>query len=214
MAKRSRILIADDHALIRLGLREILERCLPHVVIGEAETGKAALELVRTGAWDVVVLDIVMPGRSGLEVLREVTRLKQAPAVLMLSMHAEEQYARRVMKMGASGYITKIKAPQAIVEAVRCVLGGGKYFSPALNGGEATLPGSGIHNSGSSADLSRRELQVLRQITSGKSQKQIASDLAISTQTVSTHRARILRKLGRHTTADLIRYALENGLAD
>jgi DNA-binding NarL/FixJ family response regulator len=213
MAKRSRILIADDHALIRHGLRDILERCLPKVIIGEAETGIAALEFVHNATWDVVVLDIVMPGRSGLEVLSEMIGLNPAPPVLMLSMHAEEQYARRVMKMGASGYITKIKAALAIVEAVKCILAGGRYFNPALNDQEIELAAPGGRNV-PRAELSRREVQVLRQITTGKSQKQIAADLAVSTQTVSTHRARILRKLGRHTTADLIRYALENGFAD
>jgi len=190
-----------------------LEQHLPHVLIGEAESGWAALELARRAHWDVVVLDIVMPGKSGIEVLGEMVRFDRVPAVLMLSMHAEEQYARRVMEMGAAGYITKIKAPLTIVEAVKCVMGGGRYFSSVSHEREAML--SELDRFGAPAvRLSRRETQVLKQITSGKPQKEIAADLAISSQTVSTHRARILRKLGRSSTAELIRYALEHGLVE
>jgi DNA-binding NarL/FixJ family response regulator len=213
MAPRIRILVADDHAIIRHGLKDILERHFPRVIVGEAENGTAALALVRQGRWDAVVLDIGMPGQSGLDVLGELAGTKAAPPVLMLSMHAEAQYARRVMKMGASGYVTKIKAPLTIVEAVKCVLSGGKYFGAGPDGREPGLSKSGSQYS-LQAGLSRRELQVLGHMAAGKAQKEIAADLDISSQTVSTHRARILRKLGGRSTADLIRFALANNLVE
>jgi two-component system, NarL family, invasion response regulator UvrY len=213
MAKKIKILIADDHAIFRLGLKEILANHFPGVTIGEAETGQDAIEQARKAAWNILVLDVTMPGRNGVYVLREIRQIRPALPVLMLSMHPEEQYAVRVLKEGAAGYITKIKAPLEIVEAVKIVLAGDKYISPALSKRlmEQLKPGAKKlpHDR-----LSNREYQVMHLTCSGKSLKEIAGELSISIPTVSTHRTRILKKMGLHSSAGLIRYVLENELAD
>ena len=213
MAKKIKILIADDHAIFRLGLKEIFANHFPGVTIGEAGTGQDAIEQARKAAWNIVVLDVTMPGRNGVDVLREIRQIRPALPVLMLSMHPEEQYAVRVLKEGAAGYITKIKAPLEIVEAVKIVLAGNKYISPALSKRlmEQLKPGA---KKPPHDRLSNREYQVMRLTCSGKSLKEIAGELSISIQTVSTHRARILKKMRLHTSAELIRYALENKLVD
>jgi DNA-binding NarL/FixJ family response regulator len=207
------ILIADDHAVFRRGLKDILEENFPGAIIGEAETGQGAIELVRNAIWNIVVLDVTMPGQSGVEVLKQIGQIRPALPILMLSMHPEEQYALRLLKAGAAGYITKIKAPLEIVKAIKRVLAGNKYISPSmterlrekLKPGAEKLP----HDR-----LSNREYQVMHMTCAGKTLKDIAGALAISIQTVSTHRARILRKMGLHTSAGLIRYAVENDLVD
>jgi len=213
MAKKIKILIADDHAVFRRGLKDILTEHFPGVIIGEAETGQAAVEQVRKASWHIVVLDVTMTGQGGVEVLLNIKQIRPALPVLMLSMHPEEQYALRVLQAGAAGYITKIKAPLEIVKAIKRVLTGGKYISPSLAGrlmaqlkpGAEKLP----HDR-----LSNREYQVMHLTSSGKSLKEIGGELSISIQTVSTHRMRILKKMGLHTSAELIRYALENELVD
>jgi two-component system invasion response regulator UvrY len=213
MAKKIKILIADDHAVFRLGLKNILLENFPGAAIGEAATGQDALGQVRQAAWNIVVLDVTMPGQNGVEVLLKIKQIRPALPVLLLSMHPEEQYALRVLQAGAAGYITKSKAPLEIVKAVKRVLTGGKYTSPALTRrlGEQLQPGA---EKLPHERLSNREHQVMRSTCSGKSLKEIAGELAISIQTVSTHRARILKKMGLPTSAGLIRYALENGLVD
>ncbi|MGA2029273.1 MAG: response regulator transcription factor [Verrucomicrobiota bacterium] len=213
MAKKLKILIVDDHAIFRHGLKDILAMHFPGVTIGEANTGEGAVEQVRKADWNIVVLDVTMPGQNGVDVLREIKQIQPALPILMLSMHTEEQYALRVLEMGAAGYITKIKVPLEIVDAVKGILAGGKYISPAmaerlveqLKFGAEKLP----HDR-----LSDREYQVMHLTSSGKSLKEIASELSISVQTVSTHRARILKKMGLHTSAELIRYTFENDLVD
>jgi two-component system, NarL family, invasion response regulator UvrY len=213
MAKKLKILIADDHAVFRRGLKDILTEHFPGMTIGEAETGQGAVEQVRKVGWNILVLDVTMPGRNGIEVIREIRQIRPALPILMLSMHPEEQYAMRVLQAGAVGYITKIKAPLEIVEAIKKVLAGGKYISSTLiarlkkqlKPGAEKLP----HER-----LSNREYQVMCLSTTGKSLKEIAGELSVSIQTVSTHRARILKKMGLHSTAELIRYALENNLID
>jgi two-component system invasion response regulator UvrY len=213
MAKKIKILIADDHAIFRRGLKDILTENFRGVTIGETETGQGAVEQVRKASWNIVVLDVTMPGRNGVDVLREIRQIRPALPVLMLSMHPEEQYAMRMLKAGAAGYITKIKAPLEIVKAIKRVLAGGKYITPALaerlmeqlKSGTKKLP----HDR-----LSNREYQVMHLTCSGKSLKEIAEELSISIQTVSTHRTRMLKKMGLHSIAEMIRYALENELVD
>ena len=213
MAQKLKILIADDHAIFRHGLKGIFEKYFPKVTVGEAETGQGALEQVRKANWDLVVLDVTMPGRNGVDALREIRRLRPALPVLGLSMHPEEQYAMRVLQAGAVGYVTKMKAPLEVIKAVERILAGDKYVSPALaehlmkqsQPGAEKLPHERLTN---------REYQVMRLAPSGKSLKEIAGELSISIQTVSTHRARILKKMGLHNSAELIRYALENKLVE
>jgi two-component system invasion response regulator UvrY len=213
MAKKLKILIADDHAIFRRGLKDIFLEHFPRVAVGEAEAGESALEQVRRDNWNLVILDVTMPGRNGVEVLQEIRRLRPALPVLVLSVRPEEQFALRVLKAGAAGYITKMKAPLVVIKAVEKVLAGGKYISP-------TLAEHLKEQSQSSAEklpherLTNREYQVMCLTPSGKSLKEIADELSISIQTVSTHRSRILKKMGLHTSAELIRYALENRLVD
>lgn len=208
-----RVLIADDHAILRRGLKEILVRELKEVVCGEAEDAQQVLDLVRKQVWDLVILDVSMPGRSGLDVIRDLKPLQPKLPVLVLSMHPEDQYAKRVLKAGASGYMNKESAPEELIKAIRRVLAGGRYVSPALAevlaldlGRETDQP---LHER-----LSDRELEVLRLIGSGKAISQIAEVLHLSVTTVSTYRARILEKMSMTTTAELMNYALRNLLVD
>jgi two-component system, NarL family, invasion response regulator UvrY len=208
-----RILIADDHAVFRRGLTETLAETFSRVSFGEARTAQETLDHVRRQDWDVVILDISMPGKSGLDILDDLHRLRPKLPVLLLSMHPEEQYARRALKSGAAGYLTKESIPEEIREAVRRVHKGGRYVSAALAEKlafdlrrEADAP---VHEL-----LSDREFQVLRMIASGMTVTQIADKISLSVKTVSTYRARILEKMGMKTTADLIRYALQNQLVD
>jgi DNA-binding NarL/FixJ family response regulator len=206
-----RVLIADDHAVFRRGLKETIGEAFPKVTFGEAKTAQETVECVRRQDWEIVILDISMPGKSGLDILDDVRRLRPNLPVLFLSMHPEEQYARRALKSGAAGYLTKDSIPEELKEAVRRILTGGRYVSATLaerlafdlrKGAEMPL-----HEL-----LSTREFQVLRMIASGKSVKEIANDISLSVKTVSTYRARILQKTGMKTTAELIRYALQTQL--
>jgi two-component system invasion response regulator UvrY len=208
-----KILIADDHAVFRHGLKDILAKRFEGATFGEAQTAQAALEAVWSQAWNVLVLDITMPGRSGLEIINHIRQAQPKLPILVLSMHPEEQYAIRVLEAGADGYVTKIKAPAELVEAIEKLLAGGKYISPAI---AERL----VHHLRSGASkhpherLSNREYEVMRLIASGQSMKNIAHDLSISLQTVSTHRFRMLKKMGLRNIAELIRYAVENKLIE
>jgi two-component system, NarL family, invasion response regulator UvrY len=206
-----RILIADDHAIVRRGLKEILERELEGAVCGEAKDATEILARAQDGDWDLAILDISMPGRSGLDALRDLKTARPKLPVLFLSVHSEDQYAKRVLKAGASGYINKGCAPEELIQAVRKVLAGGRYISAALAekfawdlGEDTARP---IHES-----LSDRELEVLRMIANGKTVGRIAEELHLSVTTVSTYRARILEKMNMTSTAELMYYALRNGL--
>ena len=207
------ILIADDHAILRRGLKEILRGEFESATFDEAGTAQQVLTQVQSRVWDLVILDISMPGRSGLDLLRDLQQLRPELPVLVLSMHPEDQYATRVLKAGAAGYMNKETAPKELVKAVRKVLSGGRYVSAALaeklaadlSADAARLP----HEK-----LSHREFEVLRMIASGKTVSQIAEELHLSVTTVSTHRARILEKMGMASNADLMRYALHNRLID
>src|SRR6266581_371263 len=203
-----RVLIADDHAVFRRGLRETLAEAFSRVTFGEAKTAQETLEHVRRQDWDLVILDISMPGKSGLDILDDLKRLRPKVPVLFLSMHPEEQYAKRALKAGAAGYLTKESVPEELKTAVKRVLGGGRYVSATLADklaydlrGGTDVP---VHEL-----LSDREFQVLRMVASGKTIKQIAGEISLSVKTVSTYRSRILEKTGLKTTAELIRYALQ-----
>lgn len=208
-----RVLIADDHAILRRGLKEILVRELKEVVCGEAEDAQQVLDRVRKQQWDLVTLDLSMPGRSGLDVIRELKFLRPKLPILVLTMHPEDQYGKRVLKAGASGYMNKEAAPEELIKAIRKVLAGGRYLSPALAELLALDLGRGadqpLHER-----LSDRELEVLRLIGSGKAVSQIAEVLHLSVTTVSTYRARMLEKMSMTTTAELMNYALRNRLVD
>jgi DNA-binding NarL/FixJ family response regulator len=208
-----RVLIADDHAILRRGLKEILVRELEAVICGEAEDAQQVLAQVQNHEWDLVILDITMPGRSGLDALKDLKALRPKLPVLVLSMHPEDQYGKRILRAGASGYMNKESAPEELIKAIRKVLAGGLYVSPFLAEKLAfdlsENAGRPIHEI-----LSDREFEVLRMIASGKTVSQIAEELHLSVATVSTYRARILEKMNMTTTAELMHYALRNQLVD
>jgi two-component system invasion response regulator UvrY len=208
-----KILIADDHAIVRRGLRQILADTPDVALVGEAQNAQQVLDLARVQDWDVVVLDISMPGRGGLEVLKELKREYPKLPVLILSMHPEDQYAVRALKAGAAGYLTKESAPEDLLTAIRKALQGGKFVSAALAEKLAA-------HLATDADqlpherLSDREYQVLRLIASGKTVGEIAEELALSVKTISTYRARMLEKMSLKSNAELIHYAVQQGLVD
>jgi two-component system invasion response regulator UvrY len=208
-----KVLIADDHAILRSGLKEILMRELDGVTCGEAANGQQVLDLVQSDDWDLLILDITMPGRGGIDVLLNLRSLRPKLPVLVLSMHPEGQYAKRVLKAGASGYMNKESAAEELITAVRKLLGGRRYVSPAL---AETLALDLSQDDGQPAheSLSDREFEVLRKIGSGKTVGQIAEEMHLSVPTVSTYRARILEKMSMSTTAQLMHYALTNHLVD
>jgi two-component system invasion response regulator UvrY len=208
-----RVLIADDFPILRRGLKEILMRELAGVTCGEAGNGEQVLDQIQSHDWDLLILDITMPGRGGLDVLRNLKALRPKLPVLVLSMHPENQYGKRVLKAGASGYMNKECAPEELMKAVGKLLGGGRYVSPAL---AETLALDLSRDDGRPAHeiLSDREFEVLRKIASGKTVGQIAEELHLSVPTVSTYRARILEKMSLSTTAELMHYALSNHLVD
>jgi len=208
-----KILIIDDHTVVREGLKLILRDHFKSAVFGEARNATEALDAVWKEKWDVVVLDITMPGRSGLEVLKEIRHSRPKLPVLILSMHPEDQFAVRLLKAGAAGYLTKESAGDELVGALQKIMAGGRYVSPSLAERMAsylTLDlGKAPHER-----LSDREFLILRMISSGKQVSQIAKELSISVSTVSTYRARILEKMHMKNSAELTHYALQKGLVD
>lgn len=202
-----RILIADDHAIVREGLKQVISTTDDMAVTGEAADGLEALEQVRKQDWDVIVLDMTMPGISGIDLIKRLRKEKHGLHILVLSMHREDQFAVRALKAGASGYLTKGSAPDVLISAIRRVAGGGKYISRALAEKLAFEVGpfeeKPLHET-----LSDREYQVLRMISSGKNINQIAVELSLSANTVSTHKHRLMRKLNVSNNAELIQYAL------
>ncbi len=208
-----RVVVVDDHAVVREGLKRIISENPGMAVTGEAGDGHEALKLVRGGACDIVLLDITMPNKSGLDVLKELrTEVPRLP-VLVLSMHSEDQYAVRVLRAGAAGYLTKESAPAKLVQAIRKVVRGGKYVSP-------TLAEKLVSDLGTDTDrppheiLSDREYQVLCLIASGKTVSEIGAELALSVKTISTYRVRILEKLRMKNNAEITRYAIKERLVD
>lgn len=208
-----RVTVADDHPVIRRGLKEILSEQEDIVIAGEAASAAQVLELVRKEPCDVVLLDITMPGRSGLEALRDIRQEFPKLPVLMLSIHPEDQYALRSLKAGASGYLTKESAPEELLKAIHKVVQGGRYVSSSLAERLAVEFG-GQGGREPHELLSDREFEVLCMIGRGKPVSQIADEMSLSVKTVSTYRTRILEKLTLEHTADLIRYALEHHLVD
>ena len=206
-----KILIADDHPIVRKGLKQILAETPNIIVAGEANNGAEVLTKVLKNEYDVVLLDISMPGRDGIDTLKELKDLKPNLPVLVLSIHSEDQYAVRVLRAGAYGYLTKESAPEELISAIRTVSLGRKYISPSvaeklvfnLNNNAPKQP----HEK-----LSDREYQVMDLIASGKTVKEISEDLSLSVKTISTYRARILEKMKMKNIAELIRYAIKNGL--
>ena len=211
LAGSLKILLADDHAVVRSGLKQILAEEFPRAVFGEARNAHEAIALVWEGNWDVVVLDITMPGRSGLEVLREIKQSRPKLPVLVLSMHPESQFAVRVLKQGASGYITKESAPEELAGAVKKILAGGRYVTPTL--AQTLAARLSIDTRRPPQELlSDREYHVLCLIGSGKRVSQIALELSLSVKTISTYRARILEKMGMSNNAQLMHYAIQHEL--
>ena len=208
-----RVLIADDHEIVRCGLRDILTTRLGNVAVSEAKDAGEAINLLIQQDWDLVLLDINMPGRSGLEVLEESKRLQPKTPVLMLTSYPEEQFALRAFKLGASGYITKQSVSDELITAVHRVLAGGKYVTASLAERLASCVGETREPAPHEA-LSHRELQVLRLIAVGKSMKDIAAELALSEKTVATYRTRMSEKAGLKTNVEIARYALKQGLVE
>ena len=206
-----RILITEDHAVVREGLKLILADHFKKAVFGEARTATEALALVWKEKWDVVLLDITLPGRSGLEVLKEIKRSRPQLPVLILSMHPEDQFAVRMLKAGAAGYLTKESAGEELVGAIKKVIGGGRYVSPALAERMASYLTVDLQKAPHER-LSDREFLILRTIASGKQVGQIAKELSLSVSTVSTYRARILEKMDMKNNAELTHYALQKNL--
>ena len=206
-----RVLVADDHTIVREGLKQILAKSGDLLVAGEATNGNDVLKMVREQEWDVLVTDMSMPGRNGIELIKLVKEARPKLPLLVLSMYGEEQYAVRAIRAGASGYLNKESASEQLVAAIRKIASGGVHVSPAVaealfnnvRGGQNTLP----HE-----QLSDREFQVLQLIADGLSVTAIASQLNLSPKTVSTHKARILEKMHMTNQAELIRYAIEHRL--
>lgn len=208
-----RVLVADDHAVVRHGLKLIVAEEFHLLHFGEARNSQEVLEQTSGQEWDIVILDITMPGRSGLDVLKELKQLHPKLPVLVLSMHPEDQFAVRVLKAGASGYMTKENAPEELVKAIKKVLAGGKYVSAAL-AEKLAFQIEIDREKQPHESLSDREYQVMRMIASGKTVKEIADELALSIKTISTYRTRVLEKLNMKTNAELTHYAVKNCLVD
>lgn len=208
-----RIVLADDHAIVREGLKRIVADVQDFQVAGEAADGTEVMRVVREVEFDVLVLDLSMPGRSGMELIKLVKAERPRLRILVLSMHQETQYAVRAIKSGASGYLTKESAPAQLEAAIRKIAGGGAYISAEVAEQLAlgAMPGSAAvpHES-----LSDREFEVFRLLVAGEGVSDIAAKLNLSVKTVSTHKANLMQKLGLHNQTELVRYALKHGLAD
>lgn len=209
-----KVLIADDHAVVRRGLKQIISEEPDFELAGEAKNGQEVLELLEQNGCDVLVLDITMPDKNGLTVLQEVKVLRPKLPVLIMSMHPEDQFAIRALRLGASGYLTKESAPEELVGALKKVISGGKYISATLAEQLVAEVGATEIVRPSPERLSDREFQVLRQIALGRTLSQIAEALNLSVKTVSTYRARLLLKMKMKTNAELVRYAVQHGLVD
>jgi DNA-binding NarL/FixJ family response regulator len=208
-----RILLADDHAIVREGLKQILAAVPDFQVVGEAADGSQVMQRVRETDFDLLLLDLSMPGRSGMELIRLVKAEKPKVRILVLSMHQEAQYAVRAIKSGASGYLTKESASAELEQALRKIAGGGAYVTAdvAQQLALGAMPG---HEAAPHEALSPREFEVFRQLVAGGSVTEIAQALHLSVKTVSTHKTHLMDKLGVHNPAELVRYAIRHGLAD
>ncbi len=205
------ILVADDHPIVRKGLKELLNKEVDLHVKDEASTGTEVLEKINRGRYDVILLDITMPGRNGLEIIREIKTRKIKTAVLVLSMYPEAEYAIRAIRAGASGYVNKKNAITDVVEAIRQVAGGGKYINETV-GKELAMAIQGRNGTVPHKNLSDREFEVMCLIGSGKSLSEIAEELYLSLSTISTYRTRILQKLRLTNNAQIVHYVVTNDL--
>ncbi len=208
-----RVFIADDHSLVREGLKSLLREEADMNVVGEAGDSVELLSLIRNMECDVLVLDITMPGKSGLEILQDLRTVAPKVQILFLTMHPEDRFAERAFKLGASGYVTKESVPRELIGAIRKVHAGGRHVSPSF--AETLIEGIGPNRRGRSHEyLSDREFQILRLIASGKTVDEMARALYLSKGTVYTYRSRILEKMKMSNDAELTRYAVENRLID
>lgn len=206
--KTIKFLIADDHAIVRKGLVQILREEFSKAEITEVASSSQVMDEVDRQSWDVILLDISMPGRNGIETLKQIRTNGVRTPILMLSMHPEDQYALRALKAGASGFLNKETAPEELLAAVRLLLSGRKYITPSV----AEKLTETISEKNAHELLSDREMQVLQRIASGKTVSEIAVEIALSVNTISTYRTRILEKLNLNNNAELTRYALDNNL--
>jgi DNA-binding NarL/FixJ family response regulator len=208
-----KVLIADDHAIVRQGLRQILQDTHDKIVIDEAENGHQVLEMVSKSAYSIILLDISMPGRSGIDILKQIKQNNREQKILIISIHPEEQYAIRALKAGADGYLTKGSSPDELISAIYSIMGGEAYVTSAiaqrlvldLRAARGKLP----HET-----LSDREHEVLCMIAEGKSIARISAELSLSVKTVSTYRTRLLEKMNMKNNMQLTRYAMENNLLE
>jgi two-component system, NarL family, invasion response regulator UvrY len=207
----TRVLLVDDHAVVRAGLRQFLldDRSVAHVE--EASSGEQALEKLRQERYDLLILDINMPGRNGIDILRHVVAGSPGTKILVLSGYPENQYAVNVLRAGASGYLAKESAPDELLKAVRTILQGKRYISAAL--AEQLVTELDLnHDKPAHAELSQREFQIFCKVAAGRSVSEIAEELCLSVKTISTYRTRVLEKMNFRTNADITSYALKNGL--
>jgi len=207
-----RVLLADDHSIVRAGLRRLVEDAGDMVVVAEAADGREAIKKVREDQPDVAVIDLSMPGMDGLEVVERLLSHDPKLPVLILTMHEEEQYVVRAIGAGAKGYVTKRAAAEQLLAAIRKVHGGGRYLSESASEALATRMGRGAGVRSPLDTLSTREIQVLRGLALGKSNREIAETYHISTKTIDTYRARLLKKLTLRNNAELTRFAIQNGI--
>ena len=208
-----RIVVADDHTIVREGLKQLLSAAPDLAVVGEAQNGHEVLERVRALDFEVLLLDMSMPGKSGIELIKQVRAVKPKLRILVLSMHEEEQYAVRAIKAGAAGYLTKDSASAQLVSAIRKVAGGGAFITDSV--AQQLALGAMRQTEGPPHSvLSDREFQVFRELVSGKAVSEIAAELNLSVKTVSTHKARIMQKMNMSNPAELIRYAIHHRLVD
>lgn len=208
---RVRVLLVDDHAIVRRGLRDVVRELHPDAMFDEADTAAAALALVSSRSWDLAIVDLSLPQRGGLDLLHDLHAHQSDLPVLIVSMHSEREYVVRAFRAGAAGYIPKTAAAEELPTAIRVVLDGHRYLQPALASDIVAELAGPVADPVSA--LSDRELQVLRMIGAGKSVKQISNELSLSEKTISTYRTRLLAKLGFARTAELMRFAIERGLA-
>jgi len=213
LATSLKVLIIDDHPLVRRGLMETIQEEFENAEVGQASDSQGGMELVWKENWDVILLDIAMPGRSGLDILKEIKQERPKTPILILSTYSEDQFAIRALKSGADGYLTKDVLGQELVAAIKRVRAGGKYIRTSLAEKLASYldvdASKPLHHT-----LSDREYQVMRMIACGQTPKEIASELCLSIKTVSTFRSRVLKKMMMKNNAELMRYAMENGLVD
>jgi two-component system, NarL family, invasion response regulator UvrY len=209
----TRILLVDDHPIVRQGIRQVLSDAFEPAHVGEAANAEEGLSEVRSTEWDVMVLDITLPRMSGLDLLKDLKRERPMLPVLILSMHPADQFARRAINAGASGYLTKDSAPTELVKAVSEVMAGRRYLNSAAIE-ELMAHHQPEHGRRPHEALSDREYQVLRMIASGLTVSQVAARLTLSVKTVSTYRARVLEKMSMKTTAELMHYGIQHGLVD